>query len=155
MFRRLLKVESGYSLIEVLTSIMILTIAIVPMAGIFDIGLKTATVSSNYDKARTLANLKMEEAKSLPFDSDDATVQDVNDNFPEAAGTAPGYSGSGYYVSAWKTVTGPASADFTNFQYRVEKQVVSRSSVGGWKGQYAEQLFHLPNMVRKPRRHRR
>jgi len=33
--------------------------------------------------------------------------------------------------------------------------VVSRSSVGGWKWHYAEQLFHLPDMVRKPRRHRR
>ena len=35
--RRLLKAESGYSLIEVVASIMILTIAILPMVGVFDI----------------------------------------------------------------------------------------------------------------------
>ena len=69
MFRRLLTTESGYSLVEVMVSMIILTIAILPMAGMFDMGLNSATRGSNYDKARALANLKMEEAKSLPFDS--------------------------------------------------------------------------------------
>ena len=41
------------------------------------------------------------------------TVQDVNDNFPETAGPRLAYDGPGKYVSAWKSVTGPASADFT------------------------------------------
>ena len=59
--------EAGYSLVEVMASIIILAIAILPMVGMFDMGLRTATTGSNYDKARTLANLKMEEAKSLPF----------------------------------------------------------------------------------------
>jgi Tfp pilus assembly protein PilV len=108
-----------------MASIMILTIAILPMAGMFDMGLRSATKGSNYDKARTLANLKLEEAKSLPFDSTDATVQDVNDNFPEPAGTTTTYNGSGKYTSAWKSVTGPASADFTSFQYQVEKQYMA------------------------------
>ena len=58
-----------------MVSIMILAIAILPMVGMFDMGLNAATKGSNYDKARTLANLKMEEAKSLPF-------ADVKDNFP-------------------------------------------------------------------------
>jgi len=129
LFRRLLRSESGYSLIEVLASIVLLTIAIIPMVGMFDIGLTTVSRGSNYDKARTLANLKMEEAKSIPFDSTDAAVQDVNDNFPEAAGTVPGYDGSGHYVSAWKSVTGPASADFANFEYRVEKQYMNQPTV--------------------------
>jgi prepilin-type N-terminal cleavage/methylation domain-containing protein len=71
LFRRLLNMESGYSLVEVMVSIIILTIAILPMVGMFDMGLRSATTGSNYDKARALANLKMEEAKSLPF----ATVQ--------------------------------------------------------------------------------
>ena len=127
MFRRLLNVESGYSLIEVLASIVILTLAIVPMVAMFDTGLRGVTSSSNFDKARALANLKMEEAKSLPFDSTDATVQDVNDNFPEPAGTTPAYDdGPGRCISDWKSVTGPASADFTNFQYRVEKQYMNQ-----------------------------
>ena len=41
-------------------------LAILPMAGMFEMGLRSATSGSNYDKARTLANLKMEEAKNLP-----------------------------------------------------------------------------------------
>ena len=52
-----------------MVSIIILAIAIIPMVGMFDMGLKSATAGSNYDKARALANLKMEEAKSLPFDN--------------------------------------------------------------------------------------
>ena len=59
--------EAGYSLVEVMVSIMILAIAILPMVGMFDMGLNAATKGSNYDKARTLANLKLEQAKSLPF----------------------------------------------------------------------------------------
>jgi len=101
--------ESGYSLVEVMASIVILTIAILPMAGMFDLGLQTATKGSNYDKSRALANLKLEEAKSLPF----ASLQNdfpVNGSTPDAT--------TGYYDSGFI----PASADFTNFQYRVQKQ---------------------------------
>jgi len=109
-----------------MASVIILSIAILPMAGMFDMGLNSATAGSNYDKARTLANLKMEEAKSLPFDSADATVQDVKDNFPEAAGITTTYN-SGAYESGWKDVTSPpyapeVSANFTNFHYKVKKQ---------------------------------
>jgi prepilin-type N-terminal cleavage/methylation domain-containing protein len=104
--------ESGYSLVEVMASIVILSLAILPMVGMFDTGLKSATAGSNYDKARALANLKMEEAKSLPF-------ANVRDNFPETAPTTTTYNGSGQYVSAWKTQPG---AVFTNFQYRITKQ---------------------------------
>lgn len=126
LFRRVRKEESGYTMVEVIASIIILSLAILPMAGMFDMGIESATAGSNYDKARTLANLKMEQAKSLPFDSTDATIQDLKDNFPEAAGTTTTYNGSGYYQSAWKSVTGPASADFTNFQYRIEKQYMQQ-----------------------------
>ncbi len=110
-----LREESGYSLVEVMVSIVIFAIAILPMVSMFDVGLRSATTSSNYDKARTLANLKLEEAKSLPFDT-------VRDNFPEAASTTTTYNGSGNYQSAWKTESGPAASDFTNFKYRIEKQ---------------------------------
>jgi hypothetical protein len=86
VLRKRLKEESGYSLIEVLASMVLLTIAIIPMLGMFDTGLRGITTSSNYEKVRALANLKMEEAKSLPFDSADNAIQDVKDNFPEPAG---------------------------------------------------------------------
>ncbi|CAA9397123.1 MAG: hypothetical protein AVDCRST_MAG93-10029, partial [uncultured Chloroflexia bacterium] len=84
-----------------------------------------ATEGSNYDKARALANLKLEQAKSLPFDT-------ARDNFPEVAPTATAYNGSGYYQSAWKdpalTETAPASTDFANFDYMIEKQYMARPS---------------------------
>jgi len=67
--------ESGYSLVEVMASIIILSLAILPMVGMFDMGLKGATAGSNYDKSRALANLKLEEAKSLPFASLQKTSQ--------------------------------------------------------------------------------
>ena len=112
-----LKEESGYSLVEVMASIIILAIAILPMVGMFDMGLNAATVGSNYDKARALANLKMEEAKSLPF----ATVKD---DFP-VTGSTPNAT-TGYYDSGFIPESGPASADFTNFEYRVEKQYMKQ-----------------------------
>ena len=105
MFHRLLKTESGYSLIEVIVSIMILALAILPMVGMLDMGLNGVTASSYYDKARTLANLKLEEAKTLSF-------ADVEGNFPEAGITTP-YDGSDWFTE---------EPDFAeDFQYTVRK----------------------------------
>jgi hypothetical protein len=105
--------EVGYSLVEVMASIIILSLAILPMVGMFDMGIRTATTGSNYDKARTLANLKLEEAKSLSFGN-------VRDNFP-VNGSTPDTT-TGYYDSGFIAQTGPTAADFANFEYRVEKQ---------------------------------
>jgi hypothetical protein len=82
-----------------MAAIIILAIAIIPMVGMFDMGLNSATRGSNYDKARTLANQKMEEAKSLQFDT-------FRDNFPGPDGTPstsnpdtePGFPNSMTYV---------------------------------------------------------
>ena len=95
--------ESGYSLMEVLVAIAILSLAILPMVGMFDMGLQTATKGSSYDKSRALANLKMEEAKNLSF-------AEVRNNFPEAGNTTP-------FDSAWLT-----EDDFPNFEYEVKKE---------------------------------
>ena len=113
MFRSLPKEERGYTLIEVMVAIVVLTIAIIPMISMFDMSLKVATKGSDYDKARALANLKLEEAKSLPF-------SDVKGNFPETGTT---YNGSGQYQSAWLTQPG---AVFTNFKYRITKQYMAQ-----------------------------
>ena len=77
-----LREEGGYSLIEVMVSIMLMTLAILPMMAMFDTGLRSATTGSNYDKSRALANLMLEQAKNMSFDT-------FEDNFPLAAG-APG-----------------------------------------------------------------
>ena len=87
---------------ESIIAIILLTLAILPMVSMFDMGLHGVTANSHYDKARTLANLKLEQAKSLPF-------ADVENNFPAAGNTTP-YNG-----------LGPAEPDFPNFQYTVKK----------------------------------
>src|SRR5215210_6713980 len=116
-FRRLLVEERGYSLVEVIASIMILALAILPMAGMFDMGIRTATTGSNYNKARTLANLKLEEAKNRPFGI-------LRDNFP-VNGSTPNTT-TGYYDSGFIAETGPTAADFANFEYRIEKQYMAQ-----------------------------
>src|SRR5215217_2095846 len=100
-----------------MVSIMVLAIAILPMISMFDMGLHSATAGSQYDKARALANLKLEQAKSLPF-------SDVKDNFPVASSTPD--STLGNYDSGFISVTGTGSADFTNFDYRVQKQFMKQ-----------------------------
>ncbi len=65
---RPLQSEAGYSLVEVMASIMILTIAIIPMVAMFDVGLESATLGGNYDRARGFATSKLEEIKGLPYD---------------------------------------------------------------------------------------
>jgi hypothetical protein len=104
-----LREECGYSLVEVMVSIMIMALAILPMIAMFDTGFRSATTGSNYDKARTLANLKLEQAKNLPFAG-------VESNFPEAGNATP-------FDSAWLTEPG---ADFANFRYRVEKDYMEQ-----------------------------
>jgi Tfp pilus assembly protein PilV len=123
-----LEQEAGYSLVEVMASIIILSLAILPMVGMFDMGLRTATTGSNYDKSRALANLKLEEAKSLPFAS-------LQDNFP-VAGSTP--DSAGYYDSGFI----PASAPFTNFQYRIEKQYMKKPDTSSTE---FEQCDAIPN----------
>jgi prepilin-type N-terminal cleavage/methylation domain-containing protein len=120
-----LREESGYSLVEVMVAIMIMTLAILPMMSMFDMGLHSTIEGSKYDKARMLANLKLEQAKNLPFDSLDATIQDVKDNFPENVGTVTAYDpGTGYYESGPKAQPGFP----TSMTYVVEKQYMAQPS---------------------------
>ncbi len=113
--------ERGYSLVEVMASIMILTIAIIPMVAMFDMGLNAATTGGKYDKARTLANQRLEAAKSLSY-------QQVRVNFPEISPTTTTYNGSGYCESAYKQGS-TVSADFSGFEYKVEKQYLAQPAV--------------------------
>jgi len=119
LFRRRLREESGYSLVEVMVSIMLLASAILPMAGMFDMGIRSATTGSSYDKARALANLKLEQAKSLTF-------SEVKNSFP-VTGSAPDTT-TGYYQYTCNdlSVCDSAIADSFpgDFEYTIEKQVM-------------------------------
>ncbi len=85
MIRKLAREESGYSLVEVIVSIFILAAAILPMVGMFDMGLKAATRGGNYDAARALANKNLDKVRSLPWD--DVQTNYKPTNTPSPAGT--------------------------------------------------------------------
>ena len=106
--------ESGYSLVEVMVSIVILTIAILPMMAMFDTGLHSANMGSNYDKARALANKQLELAQSLSYGT-------VRTSFPNAPCT---FDGSGLCEA--ENLQDP-DAEFANFRYAIRKQYVKPS----------------------------
>ena len=85
MIKRL-KHESGYSLVEVMVAIMLLGLAIIPMVGMFDAGLRAAVLGSNYDQARALASEKLEEVRALEYD-------EVEANYPPDGGPVSGNEG--------------------------------------------------------------
>lgn len=74
-----LRNESGYSMVEVMVAIVILMVAIIPMFTMFDVGLRTATTSSNYDKARSLAQKHVEFAQSMEYGN---AIRDDGEGFP-------------------------------------------------------------------------
>jgi hypothetical protein len=51
-----------------MVAIIVLTVAIVPMAGMFDVAIEAADAGGDYDEARTCAVQMLEQAKSLPYD---------------------------------------------------------------------------------------
>ena len=110
--------EAGYSLVEVLVAILILSVAIIPMVGMFDAGLRAAVLGSDHDRARALAGKQIDAAKSR-------TWQDVLDNYPVSSSTPPlstppSYSGSGVWESGALT-----DAAFPGFTYKVRKEYVA------------------------------
>ena len=46
---------------------VVLVLAVIPMAGMLESGLRAATAPGEYDAARALANEKLEEARALPY----------------------------------------------------------------------------------------
>ncbi len=95
MLAERLREETGYSLVEVMVSIMILSLAILPMVGMFDMGLKAAASGSNYDKGRALANEKLEEVRALPYNKPggpaDSAVEKYQPGTP-VSGTQGGFA---------------------------------------------------------------
>jgi hypothetical protein len=59
--------------VEVMMAITLLTIAIIPMIKMFDMGLHASTELGRYDQARGLANQQMEKVKALGYGQATAT----------------------------------------------------------------------------------
>ncbi len=84
------------------------------MVGMFDMGLSTATKSSNYDKARAFANERLEQTKARSYEN-------VRTVFPNAAPCTPA-SGTGNCTTSTSV---PSSAGLpTGSTYTVTKQYV-------------------------------
>jgi prepilin-type N-terminal cleavage/methylation domain-containing protein len=77
----------GYSLVEVLVAIAILSLAILPMVGMFEAALRAATLGGNYDKARALSNEKLEEIRALPYRDPGGAADSVTERYPPASPT--------------------------------------------------------------------
>ena len=84
-----LKNEAGYSLVEVVVAIMLLGLAIIPMIGMFDAGLRAAVLGSNYDRGRALASEELAEIQALPYENSDATPNSVVEIYPPVGGSDP------------------------------------------------------------------
>ena len=69
------KSAAGYSLVEVMVAMVVLTVAVVPMVGMFDAAIGAADASADYDKARTCAVQKLEHLKSLPYEAIEGGLQ--------------------------------------------------------------------------------
>ena len=52
-----------------MVAMVVLTVAVVPMVGMFDAAIGAADASADYDKARTCAVQKLEYLKSLPYEA--------------------------------------------------------------------------------------
>ena len=134
MIRRVLNDESGYSLVEVIVSIMLLSIAIIPMVGMFDAGLRAATTGSNYDRARTLANSSMENIKSLPYTKtspsgvDDSVVEIFD---PTSEGPCPVSVPTGLSCEVETKFADATLSTFQDSPQTSQMQVVVQTGWGG------------------------
>jgi hypothetical protein len=54
------------------------------MVGMFDAALRAAMMGSNYDKARALANEKLEEVRALPYERPGGAADSVVELYPPA-----------------------------------------------------------------------
>jgi hypothetical protein len=102
-----------------MVSIIILAIAILPMVGMFDMGLNSATTGSNYDRARTLANTKLEQAKMLPYET-------VRTDFPSQATSGKGAPVGSNSITSSSVTSAQDSRVPPRFSYVVTKQYLEQ-----------------------------
>ena len=117
--------ESGYSMVEVMAAIMILALAILPMVGMFDTAVRAVILGGNYDKARALANERLEEVLALPYRKPGGDADSVIERYPPGSPTA-GTDGMFTYTVRTKFVDAdfstPSNSSPTS-QMRVEVEV--------------------------------
>ena len=58
-----------------MVAMVVLTVAVVPMVGVFEAAIQAANASGDYDAARTCAIQKLEQVKSLPYETVEGGLQ--------------------------------------------------------------------------------
>lgn len=76
-----------------MAAIVILSVAIIPMVGMLDAGLRSAASAGDYDKARALANNSLERVQALPYHrpggAADSAVEVNHPNTPVSGTSGP------------------------------------------------------------------
>lgn len=120
---------------------VVLTLAVVPMAGMLESGLRAATSPGEYDAARALANEKLEEVRALPYSRPGGAADSAVERY--APPGPPDTTEEGLNVSVAtafvdEDLSGPAGSPPTGLM-RVEVSVVwndgSYSTVGVASGE--------------------
>ena len=120
---------------------VVLVLAVIPLVGMLEAGLRAATSSGEYDAARALANAKLEEARALPYSrpggaADSAVERYAPPGPPDATEGDLGVSIKTAYVD--RDFSNPAGSPPTG-QMRVEVLVAwdagSYSTVGVVSGE--------------------
>lgn len=117
-------------------SILLLSVAIIPMVGMFDAGLRAAVSGSNYDQARAFANEQLENAKTRPYDTPPpANADDLKNDFPVASSEP--VTGTGKYTSPTPNPPVPADVGLPQgSSYSIEKQYLAQPPANAVSGNF-------------------
>lgn len=112
-----------------MVAILILLVAILPMFKMFDVGLRTATTSRNYDLAQSLAEKQAELVQANAY-------TDIKNSFPNSPALFSGITGCGTPTgsmgsAAGQTVSGCKDSAYNNFTFSVNKRYVKLPASGG------------------------
>lgn len=120
--------ETGSSLVEVTVAMVVLTLAVLPLAGMLESGLRAATSPGEHDAARALANEKFEEVRALPYSRPGAAADSAVERYTPPG--PPDTSEGGFDVSVRtafvdERLSGPAGSP--TGQMRVEVSVAGEA----------------------------
>jgi Tfp pilus assembly protein PilV len=116
-------------MVEVIVAIMILAVAIIPMVGMFDMGLQSVTTSSKYDQARALANQNMEKIRALDYATAVSQYPPGSRSCPNGAGGLDSCTVTTTYVNS-NLAPDPTYKDAIQIDVRVQWSGNSYTTTG-------------------------
>lgn len=106
MEKKFISGQKGFTLLEVLIAVFLLTVAIVGAASVTTSVIKSNTFSQTLTTATTLAKGKMEELKAATYTTaTQAASIWTGTDYATADGTVQASSGGSYYTRSWTAPT--------------------------------------------------